>query len=48
MSIEEFGAIPIADVKRLERQYNVQLPIDYIDFLCTHGGGVAPKKPNIC
>jgi hypothetical protein len=46
MTISEFGAVPISDVKMLENKYNIKLPKDYFDFLCSVGGGVIGKSDN--
>ena len=43
MAISEFGAVAISDVKMLENRYNIKLPKDYFDFLCSIGGGVIGK-----
>ncbi len=46
MTIKGFGAVPISDVKMLEGRYNINLPKDYFDFLCSVGGGVVEKTEN--
>ena len=46
MAISEFGAVPISDVKMLENRYDIKLPKDYFEFLCSIGGGVIGKSDN--
>lgn len=49
MAISEFGYTNIEEVKKLEEMFDVELPADYVEFICKHNGGVVAKddKNNI-
>ncbi len=44
--IRNFGINPIADVKMLEKKYDLKLSNDYFEFLCNVGGGIVEKTNN--
>ena len=46
MTISKFGANSISNVRMLESRFDIRLPNDYFEFLCTVGGGVIEKINN--
>ncbi|MFC7366245.1 MULTISPECIES: SMI1/KNR4 family protein [Bhargavaea] len=44
MTIQKFGSATLQEITKIEKQYEVKLPYDYVEFLKEFNGGVIEKN----
>ncbi|WP_213421194.1 SMI1/KNR4 family protein [Bhargavaea massiliensis] len=44
MTIQKFGSATLQEITKIEKQYKVKLPNDYVEFLKEFNGGVIEKN----